>query len=170
MKNLREKYYYKDKEFYSIIKDIILHEEFIKTKDIKHHGINRFNHSLRVSYYTYKLAKLLKFNYHEATRGAMLHDFFLDELKEEGSFKSISKHPHYALKNAKKHFKLTRREQNIILSHMFPVGLNLPKYKESWLVDIIDDACSFYERFYSTRESANKLALFLIIFFIAKLR
>lgn len=170
MKKLREKFYYKDKEFYKIIKDIANHEEFLKIKKIKHHGINRFNHSLRVSYYTYKLAKLLGFNYIEATRGALLHDFFLDELKNDGTLKSLQHHPRYALKNANKYFKLTRREKNIILSHMFPVGLNVPRYKESWLVDIIDDICSCYERFYSTTEIITRLTIFIMIFTFTKLR
>lgn len=170
MKNLKEEDYFLDSEFYSIVSDIVNHQEFIKTKDIKHHGINRFNHSLRVSYYTYKWSKILGFNYYEATRGAMLHDFFLDEVLDESGFAALYKHPSYALKNASKYFYLTKREKNIIKAHMFPIGLTLPLYKESWLVDIVDDVCSFYERFYSTRELVNKFALFLFVFFIVKFR
>lgn len=170
MKNLREKDYYQDKEFYNIVKDIINNEEFLKLREIKHHGINRYNHCVRVSYYTYKVAKMLGLNYYEATRGAMLHDFFLDETVKDGSYRALTKHPKYALENSIKNFALTDREKDIIKSHMFPVNLTLPRYKESWLVDLVDDLCSFYERFYSTRELANKFALFLIVFCFAKLR
>ena len=69
---------YKSTEFNDIIFDILSLEEFDKLKKCAHHGINRHNHSLRVSYYTYKITKFLHLNYKCATRGALLHDFFTD--------------------------------------------------------------------------------------------
>ena len=41
--------------------------------------------------------------------------------------------------------KLTEREKNIILSHMFPLALNLPKYIESWIVIIADNLAMIKE-------------------------
>ena len=46
-------------------------------------------------------------------------------------------------------------EEDIIKTHMFPVTFRPPKYLESWLVDIIDDIASIYERSYSIK---NELA------------
>ena len=50
---------YQDIEFKNIISSIESNEEFQKLKNIKHHGITRYEHSLRVAYYSYKETKLL---------------------------------------------------------------------------------------------------------------
>ena len=52
-----------------------------------------------------------------------------------------------ALKNAKRDFRLTDREQDIIAKHMFPLTPALPKYRESVLVCLVDKWCSTYEVF-----------------------
>ena len=39
-----------DKEYYDIVSDIINNDEFDKIKKIEHHGITRYEHSLKVSY------------------------------------------------------------------------------------------------------------------------
>lgn len=40
----------------------------------------------------------------------------------------------------------------------------MPKYKESWIVDIIDDYCSLYERTYSVNNELRTAYTFLFIF------
>ncbi len=60
MKKIKEEYFYTNDEFYSIINDIITNDEFIKTKYIRHHGITRYNHSLRVAYHTFLVTKKTK--------------------------------------------------------------------------------------------------------------
>ena len=57
MKNMES-----DTKFFSIVNDILENDEFNKIKTIEHHGTTRYNHSLRVSYYSYKLAKFFKLN------------------------------------------------------------------------------------------------------------
>ena len=57
-------------------------------------------------------------------------------------------------------------QEDIIKTHMFPVSLVPPKYIESWIVDIIDDICAIYERFYSTRKELNAASTFLFLLFI----
>jgi len=47
-------------------------------------------------------------------------------------------HPLTALNNASERFKLNRIESDIIRRHMFPLTLIPPRYKESWLVMIVD--------------------------------
>ena len=65
-----------DKEFKYIIKDILSNDEFLKTKQKVHHGITRYDHLMRVSYYSFLVSKFLRLNYKETTRAALLHDFF----------------------------------------------------------------------------------------------
>ena len=85
-----------NEELNSIITDICENKEFNILKDKTHHGISRYDHSMRVAYYTYLTTKFLKLNYKEATRGALLHDFFIDEVKNLNSINRFRKHPEYA--------------------------------------------------------------------------
>ena len=154
------------KEFIDIVNPILENGEFLKTKQKNHHGINRFDHLMRVSYFSYIITRVLKLNYKETARAGLLHDFFTDETKGSSQIKSLRKHPTYALENAKKHFKLTDREEDIIKTHMFPVTFTPPKYMESWIVDIVDDAASVYERYKSSCIQFKAAINFLFIFFI----
>ena len=51
--------YKKDGEYLIIIDNILKNNEFKKMSDIKHHNTTRMDHSLKVSYYSYKIAKAL---------------------------------------------------------------------------------------------------------------
>ena len=51
------KKYYEDKEYLSKVCDILENEEFKKMENIVHHEGNRLDHSIRVSYHSYKWAK-----------------------------------------------------------------------------------------------------------------
>ena len=126
MKKIKEEYFYTNDEFYSIINDIITNDEFIKTKYIRHHGITRYNHSLRVAYHTFLVTKKLKLNYKEATRAALLHDFFLEETKDMNQHQALRKHPEYALKNAKKY--CLRKCSKIISFNRIRKGYNFKTY------------------------------------------
>lgn len=54
-------------------------------------------------------------------------------------------HAEIALKNAVRDFNLNRVERDIIRTHMFPLNLRLPAYKESVLVCIADKYCAAKE-------------------------
>ena len=163
---------YDNNEFYNIINPILQNEEFLKLKKIAHHGITRFDHSMRVAYYTYIVTKRMNLNYKEATIAALLHDFFIDEVKEMKSLSRLRKHPSYALENAKKYYELSDMQEDIIIRHMFPITLTPPRYLESWIVDIIDDIAAFYEKGLSTKKelSAANTFLFLLIIQYLKVR
>lgn len=157
-----------NKEFFNIIENIINNDEFLKMKDIPHHGITRYHHLLRVSYYTYYVTKFLRLDYKKATRAAILHDFFFNE---EGSkhckMRVWRKHPGYAIDNSERVFgSLSEKEKDIIKTHMFPVTFTPPKYAESWIVDIIDDVAGIYEKSYSLRIEFNAATSFLMFLFI----
>lgn len=159
-----------DKEFNEIIEKYANHPKVLEMKKYKHHGLTRYEHSMNVAYYTYKLTKKFNMNYHSATKAAMLHDFFLDEVAKENGFKRLQDHPKYAVSNAKKYFGINELEEDIIKSHMFPVSLTIPKYKESWIVDLIDDYVSIKERGISTTKSLKSSVNAIIFILITILK
>lgn len=157
---------YSDEEFQNLINPILTNQEFLQTKDKVHHGITRFEHLMRVSYYSYIITKKLHLNYKETTRAALLHDFFLDETENDSSVRALQKHPEYALRNAKKYYELTDREEDIIRTHMFPVTCRPPKYLESWIVDLVDDVAGVYEKYRSSCNELKAATTFLFILFV----
>ncbi len=157
---------YDNEEFFDIIKPIIGNSEFQKLKNIKHHGITRYDHCLRVAYFSYKVTKALKLDYIEVTEAALLHDFFFDEADSEDSLKILKNHPNIAVENAKKYFFLTDKQQDIIEKHMFPIGLKPPLYLESWVVDIVDDVAAIYEKTKSTKKEIQAAITFLMLIVI----
>ena len=140
----------KNKEYLEITNEILNNEEFLKRKKYMHHGKKTvYEHSLEVSFLSYRLAKKLKFNYKEAAIGGLLHDFYYEDWHKVKYQKNIFKkhgfvHAKEALENSKKHFNnlLNKKIENIILRHMFPLNIIPPKYKEAWLVSIVDKIIS----------------------------
>ena len=137
----------KDKEYKKIVKDIFRNVEFKKLYNIEHHGISRIEHSIKISYYSYKIAKVLKMDYVSVARGGLLHDFFLDgdERNLKRKFLDTFTHPKRALKTSMDNFDVNEIEKNIIVSHMFPIYISIPKYKESLLVNLVDKIIGFKE-------------------------
>lgn len=137
----------KDIEYKEIVNHILNDKEFNKIKKIEHHGISRFEHSLKVSYYSYRISKFLKLDSEEVARGALLHDFFLSDENRTIKDRVISTfiHPKKAAENAEEEFKISDKERDIIRTHMFPINLSLPKYTESWLVNLVDKCIGFNE-------------------------
>ncbi len=164
---------YKDRKYLSIVSDILEHPEFLKLKDIMHHGMDRYNHSVRVSYYSYRIAKLLHLDYEATARGALLHDFFFEDnesIDKKERAEVLVNHPRYALMNANKYFTLSEKEQDMILTHMFPVAPMVPKYLESWIVDFVDDMASIYEKGFSLRKELSAAMSFLLVISMNALR
>ncbi len=153
-------------EFEKIINPILNNNEFLKTKEKRHHGITRLDHLMRVSYYSFLITKILHLNYKETARAALLHDFFLDETSNDSKIGKLRNHPYYALENSLKYYNLTDREQDIIKTHMFPVTFIPPKYLESWIVDLVDDFAGIYEKYKSSCAEFKTAVTFMAIFFI----
>ena len=156
---------YMDEEFESIISPILEIDEFNQLKYITHHGITRFDHSMRVAYFSYKVCKALHLNYKEVTEAALLHDFFFHEVEHESKTGRLRHHPDYAVKNASKYFDLTDRQVDIIRTHMFPVTFTPPKYLESWIVDFLDDIAAVYEKGYCIHHEV-RMTMVLFMFFV----
>ena len=134
------------KDFESIASEIIYNDKYQSLKDENHHGLSRYDHSLRVARNTYKLSKKFKLDYVSATRAALLHDYFTDEdYRNTKGMKKYSMHPVIALNNAIREYDLNPKEENIIVSHMYPMGKIKPNCKESWLVNFVDTSVAIYE-------------------------
>lgn len=136
-----------DRDYTNIVDAILDNEEFNKIKSIEHHGVSRFDHSVKVSYYSYKVAKALKLDYIDVARAGLLHDFFLsdDERTTKDRFLSTFVHPKKAVKNADMIFGINAKEEDIIKTHMFPVNMSVPRYAESWVVNFVDKVVGAYE-------------------------
>ena len=147
-------------EFFNIIKDIISNDIVKQMKNYRQHcNTSCYKHCMQVSYFTYIACKKLKLDYISATRAAMLHDLFLYDWRKK--YRSIELpglhafvHPQIALENANKLFKLNKMEQDIIAKHMWPITFLLPKYRESYIVTIMDKYSACLETYVYIR---NKL-------------
>ena len=69
----------------------------------------------------------------------------IKDVSEISEPKKLNEHPNIAYINALNEFKLNEKEENAIKSHMFPLGKELPKYKESWVLTGVDKGVATYE-------------------------
>ena len=129
-----------DKEFMEVVGHLISHPRFQKLDGIvQHHHSTRLEHSVNVSYTSYKIAKKFGWNARSTARGALLHDLFYYDWRETKFKKSHAwVHPRLAVRNARKITKLNRVEEDIIIKHMWGATLAPPRYKESFVVTMVD--------------------------------
>lgn len=137
-------------EFYQIVKKILDHEEFQKRKNFPHHGEETvYDHSIKVAYLSYKMAKRLHLDEKSAAIGGLLHDFYTTPWQTAPKPKKIREmhgfmHPKDAYQNALKYFPelMNPKIHDIIIKHMFPLTLKLPRYRESWIITTADKISS----------------------------
>ena len=121
---------------------------------IQHGSVSCLEHSVAVAELSFWLCRKLGIHadVNSLVRGALLHDFFLYDWHEKDASRSGLHgftHPRAALHNANKTFLLNKREQDIILKHMWPLTLrSCPKYRESAIVCAADKCCSLWETFF----------------------
>lgn len=131
----------RDNDFNEIIYDIKTNNTVLQMKNnMQHFNTSCYEHCLYVSYYTYLICKKLKLDYISAARAGMLHDLFLYNWRKKQNRKGFHAftHPKEALNNASKIFELNNVEKDMILKHMWPVTITLPKYKESYIITLTD--------------------------------
>ena len=151
-------------EFKKIIEDITENSSVQALKEhIQHKNSTRYEHCYNVAYYTYVISKKLGLDYISATRGAMLHDFYFYDWRNKGvegqkKFHAY-RHPRIALNNAMENFDLNDIEKDIILKHMWPLTMSLPRFSESFIVTLVDKYCATKEFFgyYKYKRRMKKL-------------
>ena len=144
--------------FREIKQEITSNQKYQSLKNDYHHGLNRYIHIMHVAKISYYVSKFLKLDYISTTRGALLHDFFNeDEYLDKKGLDKPRIHPFLSLNNAKNFFDLNTKEQNIIISHMYPIGKIKPIFIESWIVTMVDKSVATYE--YIRYKYKDKLVL-----------
>lgn len=110
---------------------------------VHHRRTNRYDHALLVAYLSFTLARRWKWDSRAVARAGLLHDLFWQEC--DGSWHLCVHHPEMAVENAAQLTTLSPKERNIILSHMWPAGRHLPRCREAWLVDLMDNVVAILD-------------------------
>lgn len=162
---------YSDKEFIDTISDIIENPCVQEMKKYRqHYETNCFDHCLMTSYLCFYFCKKYNLDYISTARAAMLHDLFLyDWRKRQNGRKGLHAftHPKTAYENANKLFNLNNKEKDIILKHMWPLTLILPRYLESYVLTFFDKQCAISETFEVLRNRCfqKKIFRYAYVFF-----
>ena len=130
--------------------DILRSHGMAREKHFMQHGtVSVYEHSVAVALMCLRLARLLhlRTDKRSLVRGALLHDYFLYDwhIKEKGRPLHGTHHARRAMENAQRDFGLNHIEKNMILAHMFPLNLTLPRYRESVLLCTADKICAARE-------------------------
>jgi uncharacterized protein len=137
-----------NEEYRSYVDDLLATPQVQKLAEYtQHHYTDRLQHSITVSYDSYLLGKKLHLNCRALARAGLLHDMFYYDWRNTkfdlGTHAYI--HPRIAVHNAEKITPLSDMERDIILKHMFGATAALPRYKESWVVSLVDDYAAVKE-------------------------
>ena len=115
----------------------------------QHHGrITTLDHSLFVAYLSFRAARWLRLDERAAARGGLLHDLYLYNSREPGTHpgNQCFDHPVAAARNARMLCgELSPKEENIILSHMWPLAKRRPRSREAAVVNLADKFCATLE-------------------------
>lgn len=152
--------------FLQSIEDIIDHPSIRQMSHFTQHvsSVTCLEHSLFVSYMSFRICQFLKWDSRAAARGGLLHDLFLYDSRVKESHEGVHgfSHPKTALKNAEKVCELSQKEKDIIVKHMWPLTISFPRYKESYAVTIADKICATIEfcHAYHLMRTTKKLAIY----------
>ena len=144
-------------QFNKTAKPLLELPEVASLAQYKHHrGKTRLDHVTEVAQLSFLWGQRLSLNGEAIIRGALLHDlFYYDWLREGPRFHGF-RHHNIALKNARKITRLSKKEEDIIKKHMWPLTVVPPRYMESWIVSLVDTFCS--TRDYLSIENNTKSA------------
>lgn len=135
--------------FLDCVGDLIYHERVLSMREIPHHPCcNCYEHSVFVAYVAYRLARRWNLDYRTAARCGLLHDLYLYNARIPGTHpgNQCFDHPVAAARNARALCGgLTPKEENIILSHMWPLAKRRPCSKEAAVVNLADKFCATTE-------------------------
>ncbi|MBR6044659.1 MAG: HDIG domain-containing protein [Ruminococcus sp.] len=137
-------------EFYHFIKDLMENDVVCEMKNFRHHySTTCYQHCINVAYYNYIICRKLGLDARKAARAGLLHDLYLydwrDQPRKRGEKPHGMRHPGIALENAKLNFDISKREEDIIVKHMWPLTLKLPRYAESYVIVVTDKYAAMLE-------------------------
>lgn len=145
---MRRKFDYS--EWNKIVEPVLSHREFVRRRTFRHHGdVTVYEHCLKVSKLSYRIAKRLHLNYRDAAIAGLLHDFYTTPWQDIKIKQPLFKrhgftHAADALSNSRKYFKryLNSNIENAILRHMFPLNIIPPKCSIGYIVTMSDKMVS----------------------------
>ena len=150
-------------DWYNIVEEILLNDEFQKRKYFRHHKGSLWDHVTEVSYYSYLMAKAKHLDERTCAIAGLLHDFYPKAYKYSDELKQIDPeylsdvrkkqpihqmhgftHAEAASKNSWKYFPnlMDEKIDECIKTHMFPLNIRPPKYKEGWIITYVDKKLS----------------------------
>ncbi len=135
-------------EFLALTQDLCQEEQVQSMAQWYHHGkVNCLEHSLFVAVTAYRIGKKLHLDTSALARAGLLHDFYLYHKRDKSAHSGWQcvDHPLIAVENAKKITHLSKKEENIILSHMWPFCHTFPKSPEAVLVNCVDTLSAVLE-------------------------
>ena len=116
---------------------------------LQHGDTTTLDHAIAVAYYSLMLDRKWNLNCDKSSlvRGALLHDYFLYDwhIKDPTRPAHATHHAAAALRNARRDFSLNPTEENMIASHMFPLGGAWPGNKQSAVLWVADKVCAARE-------------------------
>lgn len=140
--------------YYDCVSDIIGCDELARLKQITHHvSTTRFQHCINVSYYGYIICRKFSLDARAAARAGLLHDLFYYNRKEYNKARTKKQLSHsmmhslMAADNASSLVEISELERDIIEKHMWPATKKLPKYREGYVIMIVDKYCAVLEYF-----------------------
>lgn len=128
-------------EFINIISGFLKVPKILELDNfVQHRYTTRLLHCATVSFLTYRECKMRYLNWIQATEAAFLHDFFLYDWRDLRNPEKCHAyaHPAVALENSKQLTNITSMQENIILSHMWPLTIHNPLSSEARIVAKMD--------------------------------
>ena len=163
----------KDSRFFSYIGDLYCTDEVQSMRQYPQHStVNRLDHIRAVTYMSFILSEKLSRNTKAATRAALLHDLtYYDWHDPDYSHRPHGlRHPRFAAFNAKLlNPDITKKEERIILRHMWPLTPLPPSSIEGLIVTFSDKYCASREMKITKKEEMRKKFEDRLNFFNSKL-
>lgn len=139
------------RQYLGCVSDLLADQAVQSMRALPQHrvGVSCYDHSLLVSYSSWRVCACLGLDARAAARGGLLHDFYLYNWQDKSTHPGVRhgrEHPAVALRNAKSRFFLEPKEENIISSHMFPyTPTRIYHSLEAAIVSTMDKLCAAAE-------------------------
>ena len=138
------------KDYFECVEDLLRDKNILRLRNFAHHsGTTRFQHSLNVSYYNFRLCRFFRLDAKAGARAGLLHDLFFYDRQEHERVKGEGwhgiGHPKIAFFNACDLFSINQVEGDMIVNHMWPLSPRLPRYRETYVITLVDKFCAVAE-------------------------
>ena len=118
---------------HSLIDDLIEHPKILETREHIHHGIPKYDHLIRVTRYSYRLARWTRSDVRVCVRAGLIHDI-------DSRYGNLKNHGAVAARWAAEQGE-DEAVCAAIVGHMYPIG-PAPTTREGWILSVADKAAS----------------------------